>query len=162
MLFNLIVRANETQPMLTSRMFEGTPEQLTSAYRTGTGFDFNALAQLPTVMTREFESDDMGAVATLGYMDTPSINPVISKPILRFPSQALLNLGLLDENCWQNKRTHWRLCEGDPFRLFSKFLDNSPLAVEPERSSAFDPNLIAVMMPFTDDPSIDPVYSALV
>lgn len=112
-------------------------------------------------MTREFESDDMGAVATLGYMDTPSINPVISKPILRFPSQALLNLGLLDENCWQNKRTHWRLCEGDPFRLFSMILDNSPLAVEPEMSSAFDPNLIAVMMPFTDDPSIDPVYSAL-
>lgn len=36
------------------------------------------------------------------------------------------------------------------------------MAVEPERSSAFDPNLIAVMMPFTDDPSIDPVYSALV
>lgn len=33
MLFNLIVRANETQPMLPSRMFEGTPEQLTSAYR---------------------------------------------------------------------------------------------------------------------------------
>ena len=140
MLFNLIVRANETQPMLTSRMFEGTPEQLTSAYRTGTGFDFNALAQLPTVMTREFESDDMGAVATLGYMDTPSINPVISKPILRFPSQALLNLGLLDENCWQNKRTHWRLCEGDPFRLFLNFLDNSPLTVGSERSSAHDPN----------------------
>lgn len=162
MLFNLIVRANETQPMLTSRMFEGTPEQLANAYRTAAGFDFNTLAQLPVVMTREFESDDMGAVATLGYMDTPSINPVISKPILRFPSRALLNLGLLDESRWQNKRTHWRLCEGDPFRLFSKFLDNSPLAVEPERSSAYDPNLIAVMMPFTDDPSIDPVYSALI
>ena len=113
-------------------------------------------------MTREFESDDLSAVATLGYMDTPSINPAISKPILRFPSQALLDLGLLDENCWQNKRTHWRLCEGDPFRLFSKFLDGRPLPAEPERSSAYDPNLIAVMMPFTDDPSIDPVYSALV
>lgn len=162
MLFNLIVRADEAQPMLASRMFEGTPAQLTSSYRTATGFDFNALAQLPTVMTREFESDDMGAVASLGYMDTPSINPVISKPILRFPSRALLNLGLLDENCWQNKRTHWRLCEGDPFRLFSKSLDSYPLAIEPERSSAYDPNQIAVMMPFTDDPSIDPVYSALV
>lgn len=148
--------------MLASRMFEGTPEQLTSAYRTVTGFDFNALAQLPVVMTREFESDDMGAVATLGYMDTPSINPVISKPILRFPSRALLDLGLLDENCWQNKRTHWRLCDGDPFRLFSKFLDSSPLAVESERPAAYDSNLISVMMPFTDDPSIDPVYSALV
>lgn len=162
MLFNLIVRANEAQPMLTSRMFEGTPEQFASAYRTATGFDFNALAQLPGIMTREFESDDLSAVATLGYMDTPSINPAISKPILRFPSQALLDLGLLDENCWQNKRTHWRLCEGDPFRLFSKFLDGRPLPVEPERSSAYGPNLIAVMMPFTDDPSIDPVYSALV
>ena len=148
--------------MLTSRMFEGTPEQFANAYRTATSFDFNALAQLPAVMTREFESDDIGAVATLGYMDAPSINPVISKPILRFPSQALLHLGLLDENCWQNKRTHWRLCEGDPFRLFLNFIDNSPLAVEPEKPSAYDPNLIAVMMPFTDDPSIDPVYSALV
>lgn len=67
MLFNLIVRADEAQPMLASRMFEGTPAQLTSSYRTATGFDFNALAQLPTVMTREFESDDMGAVASLGY-----------------------------------------------------------------------------------------------
>ena len=162
MLFNLIGRANETQPMLTSRMFEGTPERLTSAYRTGTGFDFNALAQLPTVMTREFESDDMDAMARLGYMDSPSINPVISSPVLQFPSHALLDLGLLDENYWENKRTHWRLCEGDPFRLFSKLLDSRPLPVKPEASSAYDPNLIAVMMPFTDDPSIDPVYSALI
>ena len=69
---------------------------------------------------------------------------------------------MLDENYWENKRTHWRLCEGDPFRLFSKFLDRRPLPVEPEASSAYDPNLIAVMMPFTDDPSIDPVYLALV
>lgn len=162
MLFNLIVRADETQPMLASRMFERTSDELAGAYRTATSFDFNALAHLPTVMTREFESNDMRAVARLGYMDTPSINPVVSSPYLQFPSQALLDLGLLDENHWENKRTHWRLCEGDPFRLFSKFLDDRSLPVEPERSSAYDPNLIAAMMPFTDDPSIDPVYSALV
>lgn len=162
MLFNLIVRADETQPMLASRMFERTSDELADAYRTATSFDFNALAHLPTVMTREFESDDMGAVARLGYMDTPSINPVISSPYLQFPSHALLDLGLLDENYWENKRTHWRLCEGDPFCLFSNFLDSRPLPIEPEASSEFDPNLIAVMMPFTDDPSIDPVYSALV
>lgn len=162
MLFNLIVRADETLPMLTSRMFERTPDELADRYRTSTAFDFNALARLPTVMAREFESDDMSAMARLGYMDTPSINPVISSPVLQFPSHALLDLGLLDENYWENKRTHWRLCEGDPFRLFSKFLDRRPLPVEPEASSAYDPNLIAVMMPFTDDPSIDPVYLALV
>ena len=153
MLFNLIIRADETLPMLTSRMFERTPDELADRYRTSTSFDFNALAQLPTVMAREFESDDMGAMARLGYMDSPSINPVISSPVLQFPSHALLDLGLLDENFWENKRTHWRLCEGDPFRLFSKFLADRPLPV---------PNLIAVMMPFTEDPSIDPVYLALV
>ena len=159
MLFNLIIRADETLPMLTSRMFERTPDELADRYRTSTSFDFNALAQLPTVMAREFESDDMGAMARLGYMDSPSINPVISSPVLQFPSHALLDLGLLDENYWENKRTHWRLCEGDPFRLFSKFLDDRPLPVEPEASSACDPYLIAVMMPFTEDPSIDCIFS---
>lgn len=50
MLFNLIIRADETLPMLTSRMFERTPDELADRYRTSTSFDFNALAQLPTVM----------------------------------------------------------------------------------------------------------------
>ena len=98
MLFNLIIRADETLPMLTSRMFERTPDELADRYRTSTSFDFNALAQLPTVMAREFESDDMDAMARLGYIDSPSINPVISSPVLQFPSHALLDLGLLDEN----------------------------------------------------------------
>ena len=78
-------------------------------------------------------------------MDSPSINPVISSPVLQFPSHALLDLGLLDENFWENKRTHWRLCEGDPFRLFSKFLADRPLPVEPEAPSACDPNLMALL-----------------
>lgn len=84
MLFNLIVRADEALPMLTSRMFERTPDELADRYRTSTSFDFNALAQLPTVMAREFESDDMDAMARLGYMDSPSINPVISSPVSSF------------------------------------------------------------------------------
>lgn len=126
MLFNLIVRADEALPMLTSRMFERTPDELADRYRTSTSFDFNALAQLPTVMTREFESDDMGAMARLGYMDSPSINPVISSPVLQFPSHALLDLGLLDENFWENKRTHWRLCEGTLFACFQSFLMTVP------------------------------------
>ena len=126
MLFNLIIRADETLPMLTSRMFERTPDELADRYRTSTSFDFNALAQLPTVMAREFESDDMGAMARLGYMDSPSINPVISSPVLQFPSHALLDLGLLDENYWEKNVLIGGFARGTLFACFQSFLLTVP------------------------------------
>ena len=77
-------------------------------------------------MTREFESDDMGAMARLGYMDSPSISPVISSPVLQFPSHALLDLGLLDENFWEKNVLIGGFARETLFACFQSFLMTVP------------------------------------
>ncbi len=155
-MFNLIVRADEAQPISWGRMLEGAPPEVVSQHRNANGFDLDALAKLPAVTVREFTEDDTSAVALLGYMDEPSDNPHISRPILRFPAVKLL--GRVPFGPWGGTHTCWMLCDGDPFQMFA------PFALGGGLSSAIDetnPKLVAVMMPFRDPPSIDPVYQAI-
>lgn len=155
-MFNLIIRADETRPMVWSRMLEGVPADVAMRYKTATGYDFEELAKLPTIAVREFQEDDTSTVATLGYMDEPSINPRISTPVLRFPAYKLL--GQVIFGAWGGTHTCWTLCDGDPFRMFAPFALSS---ISSPHIGECEPDLVAVMMPFADAAEIDPVYRAI-
>ncbi len=155
-LFNLVVRANESLAMPMGRMLEGASPEVAKAYITSTGYDFQRLAQLPTILTGEFKDDDITAIAVLGYVDEPSNKPEISEPILRFPAVKLLDRGLLSS--WGGAHTSWTVHDGDPFRMFA------PHSIRPLAGPAgvkIANSLIAVMMPFNNDVSVDPVYKAI-
>lgn len=160
-LFNLVVRANPDAPMLESRMLEGTREEVRQLLCTATGgYDLRFLSGLPTVMTAEFSEDDQNALAVVGYMDLPSLNPTISHPVMRVPSTSLLNCGLIGR--WGNARTHWKVCEGDPFRLLAPYaVECSRKARRAESARGTDSQLAAVMMPFAGEPELDSVYQSI-
>lgn len=153
--FNLITRADPSHPMLESRMLEGTPEEIAGLFKRSDKYDLASLSELPTVMTAEFEDDDNSAIAILGYIDAPSLNPTISHPVMRMRSQALFSKGLLGK--WGGKRTRWMVMEGDLFRLFADCAIEGPR----EDGQVVDSSLAAVMMPFKTEAAIDVVYKAI-
>lgn len=157
MLYNLVVRLNESLPIDLCRMLENTDEDIKLQHMPGGSPDFHLLSQYPTILTKEFREDDETARAVIGYMDVPSSNPQIAKPILEFPSKALLDQGLLGRR--GNTRTRWMVLKGDPYRLFSS-ISTRPYS-DIDNRSVVDNHLIAVMMPFTDDPEVDPVFGAI-
>ena len=114
-LFNLIVRAAPDKPMIDSRMLEGTPEWIASRFRSGSRIDIEKLSKLPMVLTSEFAEEGSSAIAVARYVDKPPMNPSISCPVMCFPSQALLDKGILSSSRWENARTRWTVVEGNPF-----------------------------------------------
>lgn len=156
--FNLVVRADETRPMLISRMFEGTDKRIAARFYSRNTIDLIELARYPTILTKEFQDGDESTMAVIGYIDEPSMNPQISHPIMRFPARYLQQCGLLSE--WGGSRTRWQVFEGDPYRLLAGLnVESGSLS-----SKRFPVNnsQVAVMMPFTQDPDIDPVFQAMV
>lgn len=156
--FNLVVRADETRPMLISRMFEGTDKRIAARFYSGNTIDLIELARYPTILTKEFQDGDESTMAVIGYIDEPSMNPQISHPIMRFPACYLQQCGLLSE--WGGSRTRWQVFEGDPYRLLAGLnVESGSLS-----SKRFPVNnsQVAVMMPFTQGPDIDPVFQAMV
>lgn len=153
--FNLITRADPSSPMLEGRMLEGTPEEVACLFRGSDKYDLTLLCELPTIMTAEFDDSDNSTIATLGYIDAPSLNPTISHPVMKMRSQALRSKGLLGK--WGGKRTCWAVMEGDPFRLFA----DCAIETECHDAQAVDERLAAVMMPFETEASIDVIYKAI-
>lgn len=159
-MFSLVVRANPDFPVGRSRLFDGTPPELFHQFMRGDVPDLAMLAALPAVLTPEFAADDEHAIAVLGYIDFPSLNPVISNPILTFPSKRLLDLGIIGK--WMNMRTRWTICEGDPFKLFINSAVTLPERIQTQRDRAeVDEHFVAVMMPFELEAGLDPVYQAI-
>ena len=157
MYFNLVVRANETRPMLISRMFEGTDERIAAKFCSGNTIDLIELARYPTILTKEFQDGDESTMAVIGYIDEPSMNPQISHPIMRFPAHYLQKRGLLPD--WGGSRTRWQVFEGDPYRLLAG--TNAESSSPSSNRFPINNSQIAVMMPFTQDPDIDPVFKAM-
>ena len=54
MYFNLIIRADESEPMLDSRMFESTDYEIKRLFERNGKPDLRALCDLPTIMVKEF------------------------------------------------------------------------------------------------------------
>lgn len=155
MLYNVVVRADPSQPMLRERMLEGTDADVRDIVAPEGSYDLQILSRLPAILTEEFYGREATATAVIGYMDEPSLNPVISKPVMVVPSRALIDKGVLDE--WGSRRTRWFVLRGDPYRLFA----SCSLTAPKDEVPAQKPNQIAVMMPFNDDPEIDPVFGAI-
>ena len=157
MYYSLVVRADESQAMPGERMFEGTSKDLASRFSRGGVPDLVALSRYPVILTKEFQEGDASTRAVIGYMDDPSMNPRISRPVLRFPASALVDRGMLSGR-WPGSRTCWMVFEGDPYRLLAGVGTAGEVA---EEVVEVNERQVAVMMPFKDDASIDPVYSAM-
>lgn len=157
MYYSVVVRADESRPMLGERMFEGVDRKLVSRFTNGDVPDLMALSRYPVILTKEFHEGDTSTMAVIGYMDKPSMNPHVSQPIMRFPASALVDRGMLSGR-WSGFRTRWIVFEGDPYRLLTG-VDAAGNAAD--GSVGVNDRQVAVMMPFTDDASIDPVYKAM-
>lgn len=166
MYFNLIIRGDESQAVHHSRMFEYTAPEVKQLFERNGKPDLGALCDLPTIMVKEFGPDTGKQTARIGYIDSPSMCPTMKNPILQFSSDLLIEKQILGDNSytprqleWVGQHTGWSVFEGDPFRLlFGRGL--------PEVNNLFPPvlvdeNQVAVMMPFDEDASIDPVFKAI-
>lgn len=157
MYYSLVVRADESQAMPGDRMFEGTSKELASQFSHGGVPDLIALSQYPVILTKEFQEGDTSTRAVIGYMDDPSMNPRVSRPVLRFPASALVERGMLSGR-WAGSRTRWMVFKGNPYRLLAGV---GTVGEAAEEAVEVNERQVAVMMPFTDDASIDPVYGAM-
>ena len=125
--FNLIVRANPEEPMIESRMLEGSTEDALKVFGPKGHHDLSLLATLPTIMVKEFDEDDTQAYATVGYLDAPLPNPRITHPVMSIPATALLSCGILGR--YENTRTHWAVREGDLFRMLAPYAVSNEASV---------------------------------
>ena len=167
MYFNLIIRADESQEIHPSRMFENTDRAIRQRFMRDDEPDLEALCQLPTIMVREFGPQTGKQTARIGYIDHPSTHAEMKTPILCFPSDLLIEKRILgrgphtpNQLKWVGQHTGWTVFEGDPFRIL--FGDGFPGAAKAVQSAPIDETLIAVMMPFNKgDHSVDPVFGAI-
>jgi len=90
----------------------------------------------------------------------------MKNPICCFPSDLLIETQILGDETytpnqlkWVGQRTRWTVFEGDPFRTL--FADGQLELENLDHSLVIDETLVAVMMPFNDDHSVDPVYRAI-
>ena len=167
MYFNLIIRADESSAMPSSRMFENTDPEIQRLFERNGKPDLRALRDLPTIMVQEFGPDTGKQTARIGYIDSPSMCPTMKNPIFCFPSDLLIERQILGDETytpnqlkWVGHHTRWTVFEGDPFRIL--FGDGFPGAAKAVQSAPIDETLIAVMMPFNrGHHSVDRVFGAI-
>ena len=167
MYFNLIIRADESQEIHPSRMFENTDRAIRQRFMRDDEPDLEALCQLPTIMVREFGPQTGKQIARIGYIDHPSTHAEMKTPILCFPSDLLIEKRILgrgqhtpNQLKWVGQHTGWTVFEGDPFRIL--FGDGFPGAAKAVQAAPIDETLIAVMMPFNrGHHSVDRVFGAI-
>lgn len=158
MYYSLVVRADESLPVPIDRMFEYTDSEVISQFRCYGKPDLTRLSEYPVILTKEFRDEDSSVEAVIGYMNEPSLNPRVSNPVLKFPAKTLVERGLITGR-WGGSHTMWMVSKGDPYRLLAGvgITANGSIAEEVITNE----RQIAVMMPFENDASIDPVYRAL-
>lgn len=178
MYFNLIIRADESEPMLDSRMFESTDREIKRLFERNGKPDLRALCDLPTIMVKEFGPDTGKQTARIGYIDSPSMCPTMKNPIFSFLSDLLVERQILGRETstpnqlkWVGQRTRWTVFEGDPFRILfgdgfpgaAKAVQSAPIdETKAVQSVPIDETLIAVMMPFNrGHHSVDRVFGAI-
>ena len=146
--------------MIDSRMFEYTDREIKRLFVQDDEPDLNALCELPTIMVKEFGLYAGEQIARIGYVDFPSMCPKINNPVLCFPSNLLIEKHILPKDAsWGGEHTGWSVIEGDPFKML--FGDGVPDTVGIGSCSIVNEGQVAVMMPFSDDHSVDPVYKAI-
>lgn len=156
MYYSLVIRANESLPMPPERMFEGTDPDRAAYFMSDGKPDLLKLFHYPIILTKEFQRGDTQTEAVIGYMDEPSMNPRVSQPILKFPSNALIDRGIITGR-YEESHTHWAVHEGDPYRLLVGVASRDTAAEE----MTIIERQVAVMMPFKCDAIVDPIYQAM-
>lgn len=166
MYFNLIIRRDESQAVPDIYMFRQTAPEVKWLFEQNGKPDLRALCDLPTIMVAEFGADTGKQTARIGYIDSPSMRPTMKNPIFYFPSDLLIERQILGDETytpnqlkWVGQDTRWTVFEGDPFRTL--FADGQLKPENLDRSLAIDETTVAVMMPFDEHPSIDPVFKAI-
>ena len=178
MYFNLIIRADESQAVHHSRMFEYTAPEVKRLFEQDDEPDLSALCELPTIMVKEFGPETGKQTARIGYIDSPSMCPTMKNPIFCFPSDLLIERQILggktytpNQLKWVGQHTGWTVFEGDPFRILfgdgfpgaAKAVQSAPIdETKAVQSAPIDETLIAVMMPFNrGHHSVDRVFGAI-
>lgn len=127
------------------------------------------LLNLPTLLMPETGFDDEQQIARVGhvtyvnksrygytfsFVPNPAIAPI---PSPRIEAAA----GALDITDWEFHRTHWAVKDVDLYRVLDQELSArvKPKVFQFPTSEPFDPDLVAVMMPFS--PAFSAVYESL-
>lgn len=127
------------------------------------------LLNLPTLLMPETGFDDEPQTARVGhvtnvnksrygytfsFVPNPAIAPI---PSPRIEAAA----GVLDITDWEFHRTHWAVKDVDLYRVLDQELSArvKPKVFQFPTSEPFDPDLVAVMMPFS--PAFSAVYESL-
>lgn len=127
------------------------------------------LLNLPTLLMPETGFDDEPQIARVGhvtnvnksrygytfsFVPNPAIAPI---PSPRIEAAA----GVLDITNWEFHRTHWAVKDVDLYRVLDQELSArvKPKVFQFPTSEPFDPDLVAVMMPF--GPAFSAVYESL-
>jgi hypothetical protein len=127
------------------------------------------LLNLPTLLMPETGFDDEPQIARVGhvtnvnksrygytfsFVPNPAIAPI---PSPRIEAAA----GVLDITDWEFHRTHWAVKDVDLYRVLDQELSArvKPKVFQFPTSEPFDPDVVAVMMPFS--PAFSAVYESL-
>lgn len=127
------------------------------------------LLNLPTLLMPETGFDEEPQIARVGhvtnvnksrygytfsFVPNPAIAPI---PSPRIEAAA----GVLDITDWEFHRTHWAVKDVDLYRVLDQELSArvKPKVFQFPTSEPFDPDLVAVMMPFS--PAFSAVYESL-
>jgi hypothetical protein len=127
------------------------------------------LLNLPTLLMPETGFDDEPQIARVGhvtnvnksrygytfsFVPNPAIAPI---PSPRIEAAA----GVLDITDWEFHRTHWAVKDVDLYRVLDQELSArvKPKVFQFPTSEPFDPDLVAVMIPFS--PAFSAVYESL-
>ncbi|MCS6711966.1 hypothetical protein JSY14_08020 [Brachybacterium sp. EF45031] len=127
------------------------------------------LLNLPTLLMPETGFDDEPQIARVGhvtnvnksrygytfsFVPNPAIAPI---PSPRIEAAA----GVLDITDWEFHRTHWAVKDVDLYRVLDQELSArvKPKVFQFPTSQPFEPDLVAVMMPFS--PAFSAVYESL-
>lgn len=167
-MFNLIVGFTEGVAD-ASRMLEYTSGHVQEWLKPGGVLDHSPLVGLPTLVMPETGGEPSADFAQIGHIEgvhvvgrecryrfaaTPGVLPIPTNHIVA----AAASLGITE---WEFSRHHWAVKEHDLYGvLFSHLMPPvAPKVFTLPTSTASDPALVAVMMPF--DAGFAPVYRAL-
>lgn len=168
-MYNLLIGLTRGE-VGADRLLEHTSDDVRQYLAPETGqVRFERLLNLPTLLMPETGFDDEPQIARVGhvtnvnksrngytfsFVPNPAIEPILSS---RIEAAA----GALDITDWEFHRTHWAVKDVDLYRVLDQELSSwvKPKVFQFPTSEPFDPDLVAVMMPFS--PAFAEVYESL-
>lgn len=168
-MYNLLIGLTRGE-VGTDRLLEHTVDDVRQYLAPEAGqVRIERLLNLPTLLMPETGFDDEPQIARVGhvtnvnksrygytfsFVPNPAIEPI---PSPRIEAAA----GALDITDWEFHRTHWAVKDVDLYRVLDQELSSrvKPKVLQFPTSEPFDPDLVAVMMPFS--PAFAAVYESL-